>query len=66
MKKLLIAIALFVTMANTTFSSETFIERFYEFSTRDSAKIEEINYYLEKCWSVKIMESTPCSAGDEV
>ncbi len=53
-------------MANTTFASETFIERFYEFSTRDSAKIEEINYYLEKCWSVKIMESTPCSAGDEV
>lgn len=40
-------------IASTALAANSFIERFYAFSNRDTGTIEEVNYYLEKGGIVK-------------
>lgn len=42
-----------LSIASTALAANSFIERFYAFSNRDTGTIEEVNYYLEKGGIVK-------------
>lgn len=53
MKKILVTSLLLLSIASTALAANSFIERFYAFSNRDTGTIEEVNYYLEKGGIVK-------------
>ncbi len=57
MKKILITVALIMTMASSCFAAGGMTEQFYKFSASDEDAVTEVNYYLGKGGIVKFMDT---------
>ncbi len=63
MKKILVTVALLMSLASSAFASDGMIEHFFKFSASDDSAVEEVNYYLDRGAKVKFLDNTTRGTG---